>query len=95
MSEGREETNHTRSPSEAGNKLQLSQRDVESQAEGLKELTSSLLPMVAKSKTDIKLKDLYEREITAWGDAVETYESRYGDWDRPNSTKKCQQQMDT
>ena len=57
MSEGREETNHTRSPSKAGNKLQLSQRDVESQAEGLKELTSSLLPMVAKSKTDIKLKD--------------------------------------
>jgi hypothetical protein len=38
--------------------------------------------MVAKSKTDKKLKDLYERDITAWGDAVETYESMYGDWDR-------------
>ena len=57
----------------------MSQNNLGIQAEGLEKLTSSLL---SKSKTEIKFKELCNKDITSWGDAVEHYESTYGHWDR-------------
>ena len=70
------------SPSKPRTKFSSSSSSSSSEESGgkeLKELTSNL---IAKSKTDIRFKELSPREISAWGDAVESFEAKYGPWDR-------------
>jgi hypothetical protein len=77
-----DEEGHPIQPSSLGksnSKRSLGQTNLGIQAEGMKELTSSLL---SKSKTEIKFKELTLRDIISWGDAVEHYENTFGLWDR-------------
>ncbi len=72
-----EESSRHLSPS----KLKTSKKMQE--AEGLKEITHSLIPMMNKAKMNIKLDRLEERPITAWGDATDLYERQNNTrWDR-------------
>ncbi len=53
------------------------------EAEGLKEIPHSLIPMMNKAKMNIKLDRLEEKPITAWGDETDMYERQNKThWDR-------------
>jgi hypothetical protein len=60
------------SPHSSPSRLKTSKKHQE--AEGLKEITHNLIPMMQKAKMNIRLDKLEERPITAWGDATELYE---------------------
>jgi hypothetical protein len=77
--EGEEDEDSSRHSSPS--KLKTSKKLQE--AEGLKEITHSLIPMMNKAKMNIKLDRLEERPITAWGDATDLYERQNNTrWDR-------------
>ena len=46
-------------------------------------LSNAIIPLLSKTKNDIRLKELTIAGITQWGDAAENYEKQYRqDWNR-------------
>ena len=41
-------------------------------------LSNAIMPLISKTKNEIRLKELNTAGITQWGDAAENYERQYG-----------------
>ena len=77
--EGEEEEDSSRHSSPS--RLKTSKKLQE--AESLKEITQSLIPMMAKAKMNIRLDRLEDKSISTWQDATELYERQNNTkWDR-------------
>ena len=61
---------------------------------GSESISNALLPLVAKTKHDVKLKGLTVHDISQWGDAAEAYENEFDQpWNRHEIVKSLRNKI--